>query len=114
MLFLTTRKMRFEVIRKRNFILFLICAALALFSSNAKAAEEENPLAKFSKILPNEIGGFRKLRKDEITDGKAQSTEGIISSFNRYYEYKKGFGAFIDIKTANSEDEAYSFFSIEL
>jgi hypothetical protein len=119
---------RLEVISKRSFILVLMCAALALFSSNVFATEEENPLAKFSKILPEKVGEFRKYGVEEINkktkaDSLRENNEfgihymkdfGVLYSFNRYYENKKSKQEFsIEIIQTNSEAGAYSLLTFD-
>lgn len=100
------------MIIKKVFLSFLICAFCALFSLNTVAATEENPLAKFSKILPEKVGEFRKVRGDEIKQGKDKTGKEQVLVFSRYYELKNGFSISVEIQRANSEDDAYSLFTL--
>jgi hypothetical protein len=103
---------------KHALSLFLSCAFVALFSSSAIAAEE-NPLGKFSKILPEKVGNFSKSGVDKNTTKDLKFEESldasdfnVIARFHRIYKRVDGLLFSVVIYRASSEDSAYSLFSM--
>ena|GEM_PF-262125 len=109
-----------QLFSKIFFQLFLLCLIVALFSLSAIAAEEkENPLAKFSKILPEKIESFRKSGADKLTQdfSKASGTDiNLGPSFLRQYTspiLEKSSFLVVTIIETESEYDAYSLFSLD-
>jgi len=97
-----------QFVRRKFFQLFLLCCAVPLFSLSVIAAEEkkkENPLAKFSKILPEKVESFRKSGADSLTkDFQRSYTSPLLD--------KTSF-LLVSIIQTESEYDAYSLFSID-
>lgn len=107
------------MIIKRVFLSFLICALVALFSLNALAATEENPLAKFSKILPEKVGAFKAKGKikpiafEGLFEGKSNPKIDYVVIGGASRDYISEDGTIININLLQSETEsgAYSYFT---
>lgn len=108
------------MISKKVFKLFLFCAVLVALSSLQTRAAEENPLARFSKILPEKVDGFRKSGTDRVTQKNERTDLPDLKVVSRFYRsYKSPIlgnniaELYVSIIQTQSEYDAYSLFSIE-
>jgi hypothetical protein len=104
------------VLFKHALSLLLSCVLITLFHAHATAAEE-NPLAKFSKILPEKVGVFRKGKSEIINEPlfsknpKELTKEdfGLISrSYTRFMNSARELEIGVVIEQTSSELNAYS------